>query len=298
MARVSLGVLSGIFALTLGAAAPDVAHAGIDSCGNIHVEADAYCEVVAATVECESMCTPLSVRAACSAQLAAECKADCDDLPSVECSGSCEADCMAECTDFEPGEFDCEVACEADCMGRCEASCEASDDSASCMASCEGSCTASCDGSCDVELPEADCDASCEASCEGSCEADANFDCQIDCQGELYAECETDIEGGCEIDCESEEGALFCDGNYVDHGGNLEMCIDAIEAAIDIEVEASSSGEASCDEGVCRAEGEAMARVSSDCAVARPGAHGSSSGVVALLLGLAGLLPLRRRRRR
>lgn len=277
---------------------PTRAQAGIGACGDIHVEASAQCEVVPPGATCEGMCTPVSVRAACAAQLAADCYAECDELPSIECNTRCSASCQAECTDLEPGRFDCKAACEADCGGSCEASCEGDEDGAACMARCEGSCSASCDASCDVELPEADCEASCEASCDGSCEASANLDCQARCQVQGEAECEAEIEGGCEFECQSQEGALFCDGEYVDHGDNLQSCIDALRASLDIEVEAHSSGEAGCaDDGGCMARGEASAKLSSDCSAAAPGAErggwASWVGLGSLLLGSI----VRRRRR-
>lgn len=269
--------VSGTFAIGVLSVWPQLASAqdGLEACGNIHVEAQARCEVVPPSVECESMCTPVSVRASCSAQLAVECDANCNELPSVECSGQCVADCSAECT-VDPGRFDCHVACQADCSGHCAAGCKADADEAGCMAACEGSCSASCDGSCDVELPEADCDAQCEASCEGSCEVDANLDCQVDCQVEARADCEADLTGGCKVDCESEEGALFCDGQYVDHGDNLEQCLDALRN-LDVEVDVEAHGSA---------QGEASA----SCSVARPGAFGAGAlrwSALGLLLALA-----------
>jgi hypothetical protein len=55
-------------------------------------------------------------------------------------------------------------------------------------------------------------------------------------------QCHTRVEGGCEVACQEPEGALFCDGNYVDHDGNLESCIAAIDAALNIEVDARRRG--------------------------------------------------------
>jgi MYXO-CTERM domain-containing protein len=254
------------------------ARAGIGACGNIHLEAEAMCMVA---IDCEAMCEPLSVRAACAASLAADCRGGCPELPSVECTGSCSGSCEAECSNLEPGMFDCRGSCEADCSGRCEASCEANEDRAGCEASCQGSCSASCEGSCDVELPEADCMAGCEASCEGSCEADANFECQIDCQAMGQADCEAEVSGGCEVACQSEEGAVFCDGQYVDHGNNLEECLSALREGFEVEVQAEASG-------------EAKASLSSDCSVAQPGTRGTRAAGLGLLV--LGALILARRR--
>ena len=269
------------------------AQAGIEACGDIDVEAEAQCEVIPPGVQCEGMCTPLTFEAACTAELSIECRGMCTDLPSVQCQGECSGGCEASCSDFEPGQFDCQASCQADCAGRCEASCSASQDGSSCMARCEGSCSASCDASCDVELPSADCSASCEASCEGSCEADANFDCQVDCQADGFAQCEAELMGGCMLACDAQEGALFCDGQYVDHGDNLKRCVDALRAALDIEVEGYAEGDASCDGNACMASGEAGV----SCVAASPGpARGVGGGPALLLLALGGLIRLRRRR--
>jgi MYXO-CTERM domain-containing protein len=290
MNRATSGLLCFVALASGTFLAPERALAGIGACGNIHVEAEAQCEVVSPGVACEGMCTDLSVQAACSAQLAVDCRAECDQLPSAQCSGRCEAGCQAECTDLEPGRFDCGAACQADCSGQCEARCKADEDGAGCMARCEGSCSASCDASCEIELPEADCDAACEASCEGSCEVDANLDCQANCQGRGEARCEASIRGNCELDCRGEKGALFCDSRYVDHGGNLERCIDALNAAIDVEVEAHSEGNASCAGGRCMAEGSANASIRSNCSTAPVGSAGQGLAgfglaVIAFALG-------------
>jgi len=95
------------------------AFAGIDACGNIDVSAQANCELV---VEggCEARCTPVSVQAACSAELYVECNGQCNASASVQCSASCEADCSAKCT-VDPGSFECSAACEGRCDGRCAA---------------------------------------------------------------------------------------------------------------------------------------------------------------------------------
>lgn len=241
---------------------PQTARAGIDACNDINVSAQAECELVTSG-GCEAMCTPLALEAACSGRLAVECDGECSASASVECTASCEADCVGRC-ELDPPAFECRGECVASCEGSCEASCS-SDDSA-CMAACRGTCGGHCDLECGVTPPSADCNVQCEASCSGSCEAEANIDCQVDCQAEGFASCEAELRGGCEVQCTQPEGALFCDGQYVDAGNNLEQCIAAIEAAFDIEVEGHASGE--CNNGVCT--GEADGTVS--CAV-DPGAN-------------------------
>ena len=258
------------------------ARAGVEACGNIHVEAQGQCELV---VEggCTTQCTPVHMEAACAASLYASCEGNCNELPSVECEGSCQADCVSECL-VDPGSFDCNVACNADCQGECSARCSSGD--SECSASCEASCSASCDGSCEGTAPSATCEARCTGSCEGSCEASANLDCQASCQAEGFASCKAELQGGCETHCTEPDGALFCDGQYVDYGNNLEECVAALEAQLDIEVEGYAHG--SCSGNRCT--GEAGGSVS--CAVQSDGPTKERTGPVVLavmtvLLGVA-----------
>lgn len=275
----------GLASLTFGAllAAPATARAGIEACGDIHVEASAECEVM---VEggCEAQCEPFRMEAACAAELYAECQGQCEASASAECTGSCEADCQAQC-EVDPGTFDCRASCEGDCQASCDGRC--SSDDSECRASCEAACSGECDARCEVEPPEASCDARCEASCEGSCQAQASLDCQIDCQAEGYVDCEARLQGGCEAECREPEGALFCDGQYVDHGGNLQECIDALEN-LNITVEGSASGR--CANGRC--EGEASGSVG--CVVAP--SRGNPAGPLALSALVLLLTALGRRR--
>lgn len=265
-------------------AAPSEALAGpLDACGDIRLEAEAQCELVAQG--CDVQCTPLTVEAACAGELQVECAGACDFEAEVECTGSCRADCEAQCR-VDPGSFDCAVGCRADCDASCYARCD-SDDS-ECIAGCEANCAAECDASCEVVPPEADCVASCEACCSGSCTASANLDCQIDCQADAWVECKADVQGGCEADCSEAGGALFCDGNYVDYGTHLDECIDAIEGLLDGEVHGSA--ELSCDGGECRFDSEGVL----SCSV------GDSSGraPIGLAIGLfVGIALVGRRRR-
>lgn len=266
------------------AAGPRTARAGIDACGDIHVEAGAQCEMVPPGAECDLQCTPITVRATCSAELYASCAGECSATAEVECTGSCTADCQAEC-DADPGSFECSAECQAGCQADCSGSCAAGDAGAECRASCEATCSGHCDASCQGVAPSADCEAKCEARCEGSCTAEANFSCQIDCQADGYLSCTTEAQGSCTAHCDTEEGALFCDGEYVDYGGNLEACVDALKDLLDIEVEGYA--EASCDDDSCEAE----AGGSVGCAV---GGRGATPGLLALL-ALAMLGAARRR---
>lgn len=261
----------------------------IAACGDIHVEAHAECELVPPSAACKAECEPIAVKAACAAELTAECDGQCNARLEAQCALDCSATCKGQC-EVDPGKFDCAAACQAECGGECEAKCQASSDGASCKASCEATCAGSCEAHCDIELPEADCEAKCQASCGGSCEAKANLDCQIDCQADLYADCEADVTGGCELACESKKGALFCEGQYVDYGDNLDACIDALKARLDVEVKGYAEGSSRCGNGACRAEGEAGVSCS-----AVPSAPRSSLALFGL--SALGLVVARRRRR-
>jgi MYXO-CTERM domain-containing protein len=269
-------------AAALCLAAPSPAHAGIEACGDIHVEASAECELVPPGAECELQCTPITVRATCSAELYASCSGECNATAMVECTGSCTTDCQTRC-EVDPGMFECSAECQGGCEADCMGSCATGDAGAECRASCEATCSGHCDASCEGVAPSAECDAKCEARCEGSCTAEANFTCQIDCQAEGYATCTVDAQGSCTAHCETEEGALFCDGEYVDYGNNLDECVSALMDLLDIEVEGYAMAE--CDGDSCEAE----AGGSVGCQVSGGGA--ALPGVLALfglfLLGAA-----------
>jgi hypothetical protein len=242
------------------------AHAqSLKSCGDINVQANAECEVVPPSASCEAQCTPLNVQAACAAKLTAECEGECNATAELDCHASCEADCTGQCN-VDPGKFECNASCQASCEGDCSGHCAASGNRAECEASCKANCTGSCNASCDIERPKVDCMAECKASCDGSCHAKANAECQIDCQADLYAKCKVDVEGGCKVDCMSQQGALFCSGQYVDHGNNLQECVDALRAQLNARVTWQAEGDSSCGNGSCMAEGSASA----SCSVPTP----------------------------
>lgn len=260
--RKTFSLFTGALALGAVALYANPAQAGIGACGNINVEANARCEVKGG-IECEAECTPISFNAQCAADLELGCSGMCTGSASAQCTTDCSGSCMAEC-EVDPGAFDCSASCKADCEGSCAASCDGSSDGAECMASCQATCGAECDASCDIEAPEADCMAQCDACCGGSCTAEANIDCQVMCQADGFAECKAELEGGCTASCNTEEGALFCDGQFVDHGGNLKECVNALKALFDIEV--SGYAEASCDGASCMAEAGGEASLSCNVA--------------------------------
>ncbi len=247
------------------------AHAGLGACGDIHVEASAECEVFAGA-QCESMCEPVAFESQCAADLYIECDGQCTGELTAGCTGTCETDCRAEC-DVDPGRFDCKGSCFAEGRSSCEGRCADSE----CFASCEATLEAQCSGQCDLVPAEVDCEGQCQASCQGYCQAEADLDCQIDCQADGYVDCQSRLTGGCRTECET-DGALFCDGQYIDHDGNLEECINSLRALLDIQVEGYAEG--SCGNGSC--QGEAGGSIS--CSVAPSGHTTLGIGALALLM--------------
>jgi hypothetical protein len=269
------------------------AQAGIEACGNINLGGSASCEFVASG-GCETMCTPFSFQAACAGQGAIDCRApeQCSLTADVACTGECQGSCEAEC-EINPGSFECAGACRADCSGSCggdcSAKCEADGGGAECQgqceASCEASCSTECDASCEVVPANADCVAQCEGCCGGSCTADVNFDCQIDCQADLQVSCEAEMQGGCETACSRPEGALFCDGQFVNYDA-VEECVDALLDELNIEV----SGYAECSGNSCEAGGSISCFTTID--PERP-----FGGLLAFFMGIGLLGGIRRGRR-
>lgn len=177
-------------------------------------------------------------------------------------------------------------------MGECSGKCSAESNKAECMGACEGTCSGKCDAGCEGTPPSAECDAKCEASCDTSCEVEAELDCQIDCYADASADCKLNVEGGCKAACETEEGALFCDGQYVDYGNNLDECVAALKAVFNANVEGYAEGSSSCDGDGCHAEGEAGVSCT-----AVPGKTRGGLAMLGALLG-ASVLAVGRRRRR
>lgn len=286
--RTIIGITTSALAFATLAFAASPAHAGIEACGNIDVKADAQCKVEVSG-GCTAKCEPVSFEAACAGKLEASCSGKCNADISADCSASCGASCKGSCTG-NPGSFDCKGSCSLDCEGSCSASCQGKPNGSECQASCKAQCGARCDASCQATPPSATCDAKCEASCSGSCKAKANVDCSVNCQASGYVDCKAKLSGGCKAQCEDPKGALFCNGNYVDTGGNLENCIAALNAILKIRVDASATG--SCSGNSC--EGEA--NVSVGACEASPGAR--PVGGAGLVVGVGALAFLVRRRRR
>jgi MYXO-CTERM domain-containing protein len=107
--------------------------------------------------------------------------------------------------------------------------------------------------------------------------------CQVDCQAKGFATCETKLEGGCKTACTKPDGALFCDGQYVDVGDQLDQCVADLKSLLQIQVKGYASGDAQCSNGSCTAEGKA----GFSCAQAAAGAGDSSGNALGILGALA-----------
>lgn len=251
--RFTLASLAVVPVLVL---APRLARAGLEACNNIHVSASAECKLETSG-GCTAMCEPTRFEAACAGKLTSQCDGECSASADVDCTGSCEATCQGQC-EANPGSFDCRGSCTASCGADCDAQCSGSAGGSgaqgSCKATCEANCGAKCDAQCTGTPPSATCEGKCRASCEGSCRGKASARCQIDCQAKLEGSCKAELEGGCKARCEQPEGALFCDGQYVDTGNRLQECIDALRATYDIQVQGSAS--AQCSGNQCTGEAE------------------------------------------
>lgn len=203
---------------------------------------------------CTVDCTPLKFAAECNAQCSGMCTASADVSCTGSCGGSCQAQCMAN-----PGSFDCEASCNTNC----QASCKAGDTQATCQANCKTDCR----GQCTAVPPSADCNAKCQGCCSGSCTAQANLDCDVMCSGS----CEASLTGGCTGACSSPQGALFCDGQFID--------ISSVgDCEFEIKIEASANVKTSC------------------AATPTGGSAPFSVGAVGLALAGVGLAAARRRR--
>jgi hypothetical protein len=275
---------------------PKVAHAGLESCGNINVKADAKCEVHAKG-GCTAQCTPLTVKAACQAKAVVSCDGECSGSIDASCTGSCSGSCSASCSNVTAGSFSCTGSCEGSCNTDCESTCQAQASggtaSANCKANCQANCSAKCSAQCEGTPPNASCDAKCGASCKGSCQAKATGKCQVDCQAKISsASCEAEVQGGCTAACEKPEGAIFCDGQYVDSGGNLEKCAAALNAILNLKFDATAS--ADCGPDGCHAEASAKA---SACSTTMHGPSNPPLAPGAIVLGAIGAVIARRMRR-
>ncbi len=228
--RVSISVI----AIALLALSAKPAHATqVEACGNFDFDLSAglSCKI---EVEggCSAECTPLNFEAACTG--------GCTATPDPNCVDGCGTQCVATCN---PELLDCFAGCHGECDVPTQELCEANGTRDDCaevaVADCDIHCTESC------EVPPSDCEEHCNRCCSGSCATAINFDCNLSCFAELT--------GGCDVQCTKPDGAIFCNGQYV-NAAELQTCIVAL-AAEGIEVDVSARGSVTCDLSGCDGEG-------------------------------------------
>jgi hypothetical protein len=251
------------------------ARASLQACGNINVSAGATCTVEADPPTCQGRCDEASFQASCQGY--------CDvALPS--CSGSCYADCQGGCN-VDPGNFDCNVDCQGRCEADCDAACASSGNQSDCRGRCSGDCSGMCSASCSGTPPSANCDARCEASCEGACTG-GHAACEGSCQGEFKA--------NCHLKCTEGSGAVFCDGEYVDSGNNLEQCLDALRSiGATVNFQGYASGE--CSGNTC--VGDAGCSIFSTVPASRTSSWPMGFGALGAVAGVGALVGRRLRAR-
>jgi hypothetical protein len=245
-----------LVATSTASAAPDRA-----ACGNINLLAAGKCEFLFEG-GCTTQCQPLNFIAACEGQ----CNVTIDASCTTSCSATCEADCVAQGPSFS-----CEASCKADCGGTCMANCSAAANMADCSSYCQGRCSSDCKAQCNAVAGSVDCKAQCQGCCSGSCQARADFDCNYKCSSMLT--------GGCQTDCTTPNGALFCDGQYV-NVTNIDDCVAYLESQYELNIQF-----------------EAEASASVTCAAAPVGDAPLDVGAIAAIAVGAGFIVSRRRRR-
>lgn len=219
------------------------AQSGLEACGNISLALQADCALEPPGLDCETQCTPVTVRQTCASKLQTICAPQCtQEVVETEVQ-VCRQSCITECQ-VDPGSFQCQASCDTRCGGACTTRCAASANRARCESACRATCSASCGAECRIVLPSASCESKCQPSCHAEVQAEVRLECQIACQEQKFEVCEDELIGGCQTDCRGRQGALFCDGQFVDSGDNLKQCIQALQN-LNITVEGSASFNAS-----------------------------------------------------
>ncbi|MCC6748162.1 MAG: hypothetical protein IT371_10915 [Deltaproteobacteria bacterium] len=235
LATVTLATLVG---------SPGIARAGaLEACGNVALGPSVQCEVEPPGVQCETRCTPVNMEVSCAKELFKECGPQCTFQVVEEEVQVCSSNCVTEC-EGNPGSFSCTASCGGKCAADCSAKCSTSANQSQCRASCNASCTGYCDVECKAVLPSMTCQQKCQPACRGVVVSRVNMDCQLKCHTvERYTNCSTRLTGGCKSHCRTNDGAIFCDGQFIEYANSFQQCLDAlkkiqikvnIRAAIDV----------------------------------------------------------------
>ncbi|MCH9688515.1 MAG: hypothetical protein K0V04_44200 [Deltaproteobacteria bacterium] len=216
------GVMAMAAALTV---APGTARAGASECGGAHVERGADCEILV-SAGCQASCDVNGMLTACAADLMATCQAGCNLDVEWTCTDECQVQCEDQCR-ADGGQVICTDGCMGECRGACDDRCADAEDPDQCWAACEATCSGECETSCANVPADADCTEACQECCHGSCSARVNLDCQLGCQAGGFADCQQSAAQACEGSC-GIEGTLFCDGQFIVSGSEVNGCVDAL----------------------------------------------------------------------
>ena len=196
----------------------------LGDCFGVDIEVGASCGVVVG-VDALLECNPLSVEAACIAELGEDCGIDAFLACTAELTAHCEAELNAGGALFCDGVF---VGADT-CLGGIDVDVDVDVDA--CV-------DVDLDADLDLDLDLDVCldlnlglnlgckvavDAACHAKCdpiavEAKCEAELGDDCEL----HEYAACEAEVIAQCHADCEA-DGAVFCKGGvYV----GADLCLD------------------------------------------------------------------------
>jgi MYXO-CTERM domain-containing protein len=77
----------------------------------------------------------------------------------------------------------------------------------------------------------------CESACSGSCTGKANLECQVDCQSSQFVTCKEEVITECNEECETTGAAIFCDGQFLATGGDLQACANELDAEFSISID-------------------------------------------------------------
>jgi hypothetical protein len=204
----------------------------LPQCGGIALFGAQSCGVTTGAA-CSGQCTASALNQACSAELEASCALSCTTTPAPSCTSACQSKCTASCTN--PATFGCDAFCEGDCASNCSSACTqqcamGAAACAQCTASCQQSCGSRCDGQCSALPGSSSCALQCQAACTGDCTAQANLACDIDCQTTGFATCRTQDLGACQTACQSANGAIYCNGQWV-NASDVTLCSMQISAS-------------------------------------------------------------------
>jgi hypothetical protein len=247
--------------------AGDFASDANSPCGTFDFSSGISCSIQVSG-GCTAQCTPIKFEAACSGH--------CTSTATQTCTDTCGTQCVAQC---DPQLLDCFSGCHTECDQPLIDQCMKSHPGTDCVNSAKAQCDIHCKDSCKV--PPSNCQEHCTKCCSGSCTTQVNYDCDYSCMA--------DVEGGCSVACSKPEGAIFCNGQYV-NATSVEQCITYL-ATKGLQVDVSARAQATCDLSGCKGAGTATG-----CA-ASPGSNAGFGGALAVI-GLAAAAGVMRARRR